>query len=85
MAKVTQIAFQIDNESLAAVDREAERRSVARAEVLRLAVRRFLAAEREADIDARLAAGYDARPAGANEEALAEVSLDGLAAADLDW
>lgn len=85
MGNVTQVAFQIDNASLAALDREAQRRSVARAEVLRLAVRRFLAEQREADIDARLAAGYGALPVGDEQAALAELSLEGLAAADLDW
>lgn len=85
MGNVTQVAFQIDNDSLAAVDREAQRRAVSRAEVLRLAVGRFLAEQREADIDARLAAGYGVAPTGAAEEALADVSLEGLVAADLDW
>lgn len=85
MGKVTQVAFQIDNDSLAEVDREARRRAVPRAEVLRLAVRGFLAAQREVDIDARLAAGYGVAPVEAAEDVLADLSLEGLVAADLDW
>lgn len=85
MGNVTQIAFQIDDDALAELDREAHRRAVSRAEVLRLAVRRFLAAQREADIDARLAAGYGEVPLDGAEDVLADVSLEGLVAADLDW
>ncbi len=85
MVDVTQVAFQIDNDSLAEVDREAQRRAVPRAEVLRLAVRRFLAAQREADIDAQLAAGYGVQPVERSEDAYADLSLEGLVAADLDW
>lgn len=85
MGGVTQVAFQIDNDSLAAVDREARRRAVSRAEVLRLAVHRFLAARREAEIDAQLAAGYGAQPVEGVEDAFAELSVEGLVAADLDW
>lgn len=85
MSNVTQVAFQIDNDSLVEIDQEAQRRAVSRAEVLRLAVRRFLAAQREADIDARLAAGYGVAPITAAEDVLADVSLEGLVAGDLDW
>ena len=49
------------------------RRSVARA------------VQREADIDARLVPGYRSAPVEAAEDALADVSLDGSDAADLDW
>lgn len=82
---VTQIAFQIDDDTLAALDRLASERSVARAEVLRMAVREFLGSHREAEIESHLARGYSERPPGNSEAELAEVSIDGLRAADLDW
>lgn len=85
MASVTQIGFQLDDESLAELDIVASRDALSRAEVLRIAVRRFLAQRRADDIDARLAAGYRDLPPGPSEEALAEVSLEGLRAGHLDW
>jgi len=85
MGDVTQVGFQLDDESLAALDALASRDSLSRAEILRTAVRDFLARRREDDIDARLAAGYRDRPAGGEEAGLAEVSLHGLRAAQLDW
>lgn len=85
MGNVTQIAFQIDNESLLRVDALAAARSSSRAEVLRTAVEKLLSAEREAEIDARLAAGYDIRPPSDEEDGWADASLDGLEVSDLDW
>jgi len=85
MGYVTQVGFQLDDESLAALDALASRDSISRAEILRTAVRDFLARRREDDIDARLAAGYRDVPAGGEEAQLAELSLDGLRAAQLDW
>lgn len=85
MADVTQIAFQLDNESLREVDVLAATASSSRAEVLRTAVRELLSRHREAAIDAQLAAGYGARPPGSEEAAWAELSIEGLRAADLDW
>lgn len=85
MGKVTQIAFQIDDDSLAAVDRMAAADSLARAEVLRIAVRCFLAQRREAEIESHLAAGYRNLPPGGEADQLAEVSLEGLRSGQLDW
>ncbi len=87
MADVTQVAFQLDNDSLAALDEVAAAMSHSRAEVLRIAVREMLARRREADIDARLAAGYGAGgPISEDEQSgLAEASVDALRSADLDW
>lgn len=86
MSDVTQVAFQIyddELEQLDAVVAQGEFRS--RAEVLRTAVREFLTRRREAQIDADLAAGYGATPPGPEDEAWAELSVDGLRAANLDW
>jgi predicted transcriptional regulator len=85
MADVTQVAFQLDNESLRRIDELAAAQSSSRAQVLRSAVSTLLMAHREAAIDAQLAAGYGEKPAGAEEEGWAATSLDGLQAADLDW
>lgn len=85
MGSVTQIGFQLDDESLAELDALASREAHSRAEVLREAVRRFLAQRREEDIDARLAAGYRDVPPGLIENELAEVSVQGLRNSHLDW
>lgn len=85
MADITQIAFQLDNESLRAVDEVAKATSRSRAAVLRSAVHELLRAERETAIDARLAAGYGAVPPGPEAGAWAELSIEGLRDADLDW
>jgi len=85
MANVTQVAFQLDNESLRLIDERAAAESSSRAHVLRTAVRELLHRSREAAIDAQLAAGYEAHPPGAEDAAWAEASVAGLRAADLDW
>jgi len=85
MSKVTQVAFQLDNESLRRIDELAAADSSSRAEVLRGAVRGLLSRHREAAIDDQLAAGYAATPPGPEETAWAELSVDGARAADLDW
>lgn len=85
MADVTQIAFQLDNESLRQVDALATTEFRSRAEVLRIAVHELLSRQREVAIDAQLAAGYGARPPGPEVDAWAELSIDGLRAADVDW
>jgi len=85
MASVTQIAFQLDDESLRQLDALAAAQSSSRAHVLRTAVHELLVAHREAAIDAQLAAGYGAQPPSFEDEAWAQSSLDGLRAADLDW
>ncbi|HEY0813754.1 MAG TPA: ribbon-helix-helix domain-containing protein [Pseudonocardia sp.] len=83
---VSQVAFQLDLARLAEIDvlvKEKVFRS--RAEALRTAVDEFVARRREERIDAELAAGYGARPPGAEEQAWAELSVEGLRTADLEW
>lgn len=85
MGYVTQVAFQLDDASLAALDSAASASASSRAEVLRTAVREYLTRRREVAIDAQLAAGYAAIPQGADEIAAADFAVEGLAAGDLDW
>lgn len=86
MSDSTQVAFQMDNQRLAAIDDLVARHVYrSRAEALRAAVTEFVARRREAQIDAQLAAGYGLRPPGAEEDAWADASAAGLASADLEW
>ncbi len=86
MTEVTQIAFQIDNHNLAELDAAVHRGEFrSRAEALRTATAEFLARQREARIDAQLAAGYAAVPPGPDDETWADASREGLRAADLEW
>ncbi|MEJ7798669.1 MAG: ribbon-helix-helix protein, CopG family, partial [Solirubrobacteraceae bacterium] len=85
MADVTQIAFQLDNDSLREVDALAAAESASRAEVLRTAVHAMLRRHREAAIDEQLEAGYGADPPGPEVDEWAQSSIDGLRAAELDW
>lgn len=63
----------------------ARREFRSRAEVLRTAVHEFMARRREVEIDTALAAGYGMQPPGPDAEAWAELSVEGLETADLDW
>lgn len=83
MSDVTQVAFQLDNDSLAAVDELAAGRP--RAALLRAAVHQYLAVRRERQVDAELARGYDAEPPGDDVLGMAAASSRGLAASGLDW
>jgi len=85
MSKVTQVAFQIDNETLRDIDALVSGEFRSRAEVLRAAVSEMLARRREVEIDAELATGYGVAPPAREDEAWADLSLEGLKAADLDW
>lgn len=85
MARATQIAFQLDDESLRRIDELAAAESRSRAEVLRAAVHDLLTRRREEAIDAQLAAGYAARPPDPEQAAWADSSVDGLRTAELDW
>ncbi len=85
MSDLTQVAFQLDNESLAMLDALAAEESHSRAEVLRVAVREFLARRREEKIEAQLATGYGRRPPGPEDDALADLSVEGLRAGHLNW
>lgn len=53
--------------------------------MLRTAVAELLARRREAAIEVELERGYGLNPPGEEEVAWAELSRNGLAAADLDW
>lgn len=85
MPTVTQVAFQLDRESLAGLDRLASSSSRSRAEVLRVAVHEFLIREREEQIDAQIEAAYAATPQGPEDDAAARASVQGLRGSDLDW
>lgn len=85
MSKVTQVAFQLDNETLSEIDALVSAEFSSRAEVLRTAVSEMLARRREVKIDAKLAAGYGVAPPAREDEAWADLSIEGLRAADLDW
>ncbi|CAN5254873.1 hypothetical protein BH20ACT5_BH20ACT5_03730 [soil metagenome] len=85
MAGSTQIAFQIDDVTLAEIDAMVADRYRSRAEVIRLAVHAWLAARHEEQVEERLALGYQVVPAGTAEDEWAELSVEGLKAADLDW
>ncbi len=85
MTTMRQIAIQIEDEMVAELDRLARDEHRSRAEVVRVAVGEWLARQREAATDAALARGYDDLPPGGDEQAWAELSVDGLRAADLDW
>lgn len=83
MSDVTQVAFPLDNDSLAAIDELAVGRS--RAALLRAAVHEYLARCREEQVDDQLARGYAAEPAADEELGMASASARGLAASGLDW
>lgn len=86
MQGVTQVAFQLDQQRLVEIDLMVERHEFrSRAEALRAAVGEFVARRREERIDAELTAGYAARPSGEEERSWAELSVEGLRTADLEW
>ncbi|MGH8931835.1 MAG: ribbon-helix-helix protein, CopG family [Egibacteraceae bacterium] len=85
MGKPKQVAFQIDDGDLAEIDALASAESRSRADLLRTAVREWLARRREAAVDAALAKGYRDLPQGQEEGVWADLSLQGLEASDLDW
>ncbi len=85
MGKATQVAFQIDDESLAEIDALVTGQYRSRAEAIRVAVHEWLARRRAEQVDAALARGYEVTPTGAEEDAWAELSVQGLKAGELDW
>lgn len=85
MAKITQVAFQLDAAAVSELDALATEAAVSRASVLRTAVAELLSRHREAAIDAALERGYGHHPPSEEEAAWSELSREGLAAADLDW
>jgi predicted transcriptional regulator len=85
MTRMRQVAIQIDSDVLAEVDVLAARDHRSRAEVIRVALGDWLAHQREAAVDVALARGYGERPPGREEEQWAELSVEGLKAAELDW
>jgi Arc/MetJ-type ribon-helix-helix transcriptional regulator len=78
-----QVAFQLPDEDLEAIDALVPDQFPSRAEALRSAVRLWLRQVEEQRIDAALAAGYDLLPPGAEEKAWADISAE--ATARLDW
>ena len=85
MSNVKQVAFQIDTESLAAIDALTPSEFSSRAEIIRVAVHDWLARRRADAVDAALAKGYGISPQGDEEDSWAERSLEGLEAANLAW
>gem|GEM_PF-6917905 len=85
MEKVKQIAFQIDIDALREIDAFKGREFGSRAEVIRAAVHEWLARRRNEEVDKALAKGYDAVPQADEEQVWADISLEGLQDAKLDW
>lgn len=85
MAKSRQIAFQIDDEALEAIDALTPSEFSSRAEVIRVAIRDWLGRRRAEAVDEALAKGYGLNPPSGPEEVWADRSLEGLDAAHLDW
>jgi len=82
---VTQVAFQLPDKDLEAIDALVPGEFPSRAEALRSAVKMWLREIEEKRIDSALAAGYRLLPAGDEEEQWAEVSVEALDMAQLDW
>lgn len=80
-----QVAFQLSEQDLEAIDALIPDEFPSRAEALRRAVGMWLRQIEEERIDAALAAGYQLIPPGADEKAWSEISQASLAAADLEW
>src|SRR5262249_55860424 len=75
MGKTTQVAFQIDDESLAEIDALVTSQYRSRAEVIRVALHDWLARRRSEQVDAALARGYEVTPIGPDEDVWAELSV----------
>lgn len=82
---MTQVAFQLSDEDLERIDRMVPNDFPSRAEALRTAVKFWLEIIEQRRIDAALAAGYQVLPPGEAEEQWAEISLEALDSAQLDW
>lgn len=85
MGENIQVAFMLPAELLEEVDGLIPGEYRSRADALRHAVAALLEGRRRMAIDAALERGYEAVPPGEPEAAWAELSLEGLAGADLDW
>lgn len=85
MVQSIQVAFVLPASLVAEIDGLVPGEYRSRADALRHAVVALLEHRRQAAIDAALEQGYDAVPPGDPEAAWAELSLEGLAGADLDW
>jgi len=85
MGKVKQVAFQIDVSTLRAIDALKGKEFSSRAEVIRVAVDEWLARRRNKEVDKALAKGYGDMPQADEESVWADLSLEGLKDAKLDW
>lgn len=85
MGKTTQVAFQIDDDSLTEIDALVTGQYRSRAEVIRVAVHDWLARRHAEQVDVVLARGYGVTPTGPDEDVWAELSVQGLEAGELDW
>jgi Arc/MetJ-type ribon-helix-helix transcriptional regulator len=82
---VTQVAFQLPDEDLEAIDALVPAEYPSRAEALRSAVKMWLRHIEDQRIDSALAAGYRLLPPGEAEDQWAEISVETLDKAQLDW
>lgn len=86
MDDVTQIAFQVSNDDLRALDEAVPDEFPSRAAALRAALSEWLERRRQAAIDRALEEGYADVPEDAEMvRGLTSAATDALAAADLDW
>jgi metal-responsive CopG/Arc/MetJ family transcriptional regulator len=70
----TQTLVQLSDELLAQLDARAAREGRNRSDLIREALARFLAADREAEIDRLIVEGYTRRPQTVDELAVADLS-----------
>ncbi|MGH8911271.1 MAG: ribbon-helix-helix protein, CopG family [Acidimicrobiia bacterium] len=80
-----QVAFQLAEAELEAIDALVPGEFPSRAEALRQAVKMWLKQIDDQRIDAALAAAYQLVPPGDEEEEWSRISEESAAAADLDW
>jgi Arc/MetJ-type ribon-helix-helix transcriptional regulator len=82
---MTQVAFQLPDDDLAAIDALIPSEYPSRAAVLRAAVAEWLRQIEERRIDAALAAGYRLLPPGEEEDEWAGISVEAVNRAALEW
>lgn len=85
MKNVKQIAFQIDNDELDDLDSHVGDEFRSRAAVIRAAVHEWLKQKRREKVDLLYAQEYARAPETPDEAAFADVSVEALESADLDW
>jgi predicted DNA-binding protein len=81
----TQTLVQLTDELLERLDDRAAREGRSRSELIREAIRNYLAADREAEIDRLIVEGYTRQPQTADELAFAELGARTMRAAVEAW